>query len=552
MLNRGEFIFSAVSAAAFPGFATVAKQSSSNVPSYWCTWETQSRTAAGGGQTSGDVAFAGDQGLSDGRDNLGEKALFDSKHGWARTQYPESRADLNLVLDDGWDVGFGLSPSKNCGKFGSMVLNEKRFPSFGGTPPERLRKLVAAAKDCGWRGLGLWVSAQCPGESWGRRKAEDVWKEDLRRKIGWCGEAGVAYLKVDWGAHDGDVAYRRAFSEIAKELAPETMIEHCCTLGVPINGAKTGSKDGKKILRMFSGRWEGDRRYLEKYAKRAAEIMQFSDSFRIYDMIDPIFHVQALERTQCLLRLAEKTGASTYLNVEDVPYLGATLGQALGIMRAGNWVPQNPDVVCRRHRVGEVARAVAWQRIAPPVRTDASLPTIRSDATLTDSWTCRRGDNWYRAADGMTVPQSAPAVTMRGIDKLAEVTDAGEGVPFVLAMRHPNGTLAVGALPRLSDGKGLFTPRAAVYVPAAIGVGSMIGVFGRHASVAFDCMAKPGLFRVTACDLAGKVVHDLTAGCVLKNGRIVLPGKDLEKIGTEAIGDLSEPGALVKLERKNA
>lgn len=553
MTTRREFLAGGAAAGLFGGCRTLGfAGGSANVPNYWCTWATQGKTVEGYRQT-GEIKFAGDQGIVGIRENLNEQVLFRENGGWAKTLYPESRADLNILLDDGWDVGFGFNPYANCDQFGSMILHEKRFPSFTGTPAERLRKLVRAVKDCGWRGLGLWVAPQCPGESWSHREPDAKVYEDLRRKIGWCGEAGVAYLKVDWGAHDGDVRYRRTMSECARELAPDLLVEHCRTWGIPMNGVKTVKKDGRDIVVATTGRCEGDPGFAERVAKFAEQVLPFSDAFRIYDMTEPIFHAQALERTQVLMRLAERTGAHTFINVEDTPYLGAALGQALGIMRASNWPDEDAENVLRRpSRTGEVARAVAWQRLAPPFRTRADFPTRRSEATLTDSWTFRPSDTWYKAVHGQTVPQSAPAVTTRGLGALAEVRDVGDGVPFVLAMRHPNGALAVGALPRLSDEKKLHAPRAEVSVPATVGRDVPIGVLGAFASVAFDCALADGTFRVIARDLAGTTEHDITAGVRRDGGRIVLPGDVLAKIGSEAVADRSEPGTLVMLKRRNS
>lgn len=542
-MTRREFISMSATGAAFAGCRMLGFGAREESPNYWCTWATQGQTVEGYKQT-GEIKFPGDQGIVGIRENLNEQVLFREKDGWARTLYPEARGDLNLLLDDGWDVGFGFNPYANCDKFGSMILHEKRFPSFTGTPAERLRKLVAAVKDCGWRGLGLWVAPQCPGESWNHREPEAKVYEDLRRKIGWCGEAGVAYLKVDWGAHDGDVAYRRRMSEYARELAPGMLIEHCRTWGVPMNGVGEKWIDKRKVVVPGTGRCEGDRRFDRRVRKYAEELLAFSDVFRIYDMTEPIFTTQAIERTQVLARLAEQVGGSCFINVEDVPYLGAALGQTLGIMRAPIWPDTVRDVTHRREATGEVTRAVAWQRLAPPFRSRTDYPTRRTDATLTDSWTFTKDDTWFKAVHGQTIPQTAPAVTTRGLAEFPTVRDAGEGVPFVCAMRHPNGALAVAALPRLDDVKGYRHPAADVYVPADA-ADVPVGVFGRFHTLTFDL--PKGKSRVRARDLAGTVDHDITAQCVFADGRVTLPGDVLAKIGTEAISDLSQPGVLVSI-----
>ena len=548
LLTRRDLVKGAACAAVGGAFGgCVTPTGGASTPNYWCTWSTQGKMLKVYKET-GEIKFAGDQGIVGIRENLNEQVLFRKGAGWARVLYPESRADMSLLLDDGWDVGLGLNPGRDAGKFGSMVLDSVRFPSFPGTPAERLKKLVRAVRDLGWRGLGLWVSPQMPGERWGNLSPDDVVYEELRRKIGWCGEAGVSYLKVDWGARDGSVEYRRKMSEFARELAPDMLVEHCRTLGVPLNGVRTVKANGGKIVEPGCGRWEGDEFFEKDIRPYAEKVLAFCDSFRIYDSVEPLFVVQSVERTQAIMRLAEKAGGGAYVNVEDVPYLGATLGAAIGVMRAPIWPAREGDVVCRGNRAGEVARAFAWQRIAPPFRASAAFPTRRSDATLADVWTFRPPDTWFRGVVGKTIPQSAPAVTMRGLDSFPEVEDAGEGVPFVTAMRHPNGALAVGALPRVDAERGYHVPAAHVRLDADA-ADVPVGAFGRFKSLTLRTHRRPASVRMR--DLAGGVDHDIAAACrVERTGEafgVVIPGELIEKIGSEAIRDKSDPGVLIRL-----
>ena len=548
LLTRRDLVKGAACAAVGGAFGgCVTPTGGASTPNYWCTWSTQGKMLKVYKET-GEIKFAGDQGIVGIRENLNEQVLFRKGAGWARVLYPESRADMNLLLDDGWDVGLGLNPGRDAGKFGSMVLDSGRFPSFPGTPAERLKKLVRAVRDLGWRGLGLWVAPQMAGERWGNLSPDDVAYEELRRKIGWCGEAGVSYLKVDWGARDGSVEYRRKMSEFARELAPDMLVEHCRTLGVPLNGVRTVKANGGKIVEPGCGRWEGDEFFEKDIRPYAEKLLAFCDSFRIYDSVEPLFVVQSVERTQAIMRLAEKAGGGAYVNVEDVPYLGAALGAAIGVMRAPIWPEKEGDVVRRGKRAGEVARAFAWQRIAPPFRASAAYPTRRSDATLADVWAFRPSDTWFRGVVGKTIPQSAPAVTTRGLDSFPEVEDAGEGVPFVTAMRHPNGALAVGALPRVDAAHGYHVPAAHVRLDADA-AGVPIGAFGRFKSLALRTHRRPASVRMR--DLAGGVEHDIAAACrVERTGeafRVAIPGELIEKIGSEAVRDKSDPGVLIRL-----
>ena len=514
-------------------------------PNYWCTWATQARTLAAY-RASGEIKFPGDQGLVGARDNLGEQVLFRERGGWARTLYPESRSELNFLLDDGWDVGYGLTPA-DCARYGSMVLDETRFPSFRGTPAARLAALVRRVKDLGWRGLGLWVSPQAVGESWTLRLPRERAYDELRRKMEWCAEAGVAYLKVDWGARDGDIEYRRRMSELARELAPGMLVEHCRTLGVPMNGVRVEKVDGRDAVASAGGRCEGDPGFDARVRRHAEALLAFSDVFRIYDMTEPLLVPQALERTQVLLRIAERVGGSAYVNVEDMPYLGAALGCSLGVMRAANWPDKaGRDVLFRHRRTGEVVRALAWQRLAPPFRSRKDFPTRRTDATLTDSWSFTSDDTWYRPVHGRTVPQTAPAAVVRGLASFPRVADAGEGVPFVAAMLHPNGAFAVAALPRVDAAHGCRVPAADVEIelPRTALAGAPLGVFGRfHALSLGGFVARPK--AVTARDLAGGEERDVSAACGFAEGRLVVDGRLLASISSPT--DLSDPAALLRI-----
>ena len=181
-------------------------------------------------------------------------------------------------------------------------------------------------------------------------------------------------------------------------------------------------------------------------------------------------------------------------------------------------------------------------------RASAAFPTRRSDATLTDAWTFRPRDTWFRGVVGKTVPQTAPAVTTRGLDSFPEVEDAGEGVPFVAAMRHPNGALAVGALPRVDSRRGYHVPAAHVRLDADA-ADVPVGAFGRFKSLVLHTSRRPA--SVLMRDLAGGKDHDIASACrVERTGEafsVAIPGELVEKIGSEAVRDKSDPGVLIRL-----
>lgn len=532
----------AAAAPMFGGCRIFGDSAAVRTPNYWCTWATQARTIDAVAK-SGETLFPGDQGLPGCRDNLDEKTVF-GKNGWARVMYPESRKNLVFLFDDGWDVDYGFNPYNHTGKFGSLELSGRRFPSITGTPAQRLTELTQRLKDLGWAGCGLWTACQCPGESWSHHEPAAKRVEDLKKKLGWCGEAGVSYLKVDWGAHDGSVEYRAMMSELRDEYCPGTMIEHALTWGVPLNGCGVEQKDGRQTLKIGTARCLGDAGFESRIGKKVWTLLKSSDVFRIYDLSSPIFYPTAIERAFLLLETAEQVGASTIINVEDVLYLAASLGCSAGIMRAPVWAEPERDVTNRHKSCGEATRLVAWQRIAPAFGARADFRTRHTELTLTDSWTFKPCDAWYKPLHGRTVPQTAPAIVTRGLVRFPEVKDAGEGVPFLTAMRHPNGALAVGALPRIDDAKGYRVPAADVYVQADA-TGVPVGVFGRFHTLAFDCRDKGA--TVYARDLSDREEHDITAKCRFEAGRLIIPGDILEKIGAEAIGDMSMPGAAVRV-----
>ncbi len=547
-MNRRTFLRGSLAAGMAPfldGCASfgLGPKSAAPTPNYFCTWATQARTIALM-KAKGESMFPGDQGLPGCRDNLDEKTIF-GEAGWARALYPESRQNLNFVLDDGWDVDYGLNPYQHTAKFGSLILNEKRFPSIKGTPAQRLAELSHRLKDLGWAGCGLWVACQAPGESWSHHEPKAVQEEDLRRKLGWCGEAGIAYLKVDWGAHDADIAYREMMSRLAKEYCPATQIEHALTWGIPLNGCYEGWKEGKKILNIVSkGRLLNDVNYAVRIGSKAPALMRCGDVFRIYDMLSPIFYPSAIERVLMLLTAAEATGGHAQINVEDLPYLGASLACSLGIMRAPIWENTSSDLIARHQTCGEVTRALAWQTFAPPQGANQAMPTRYSNTTLTDEWTFTKNETWLNIIADKTIPQTTAAIVTRGMNAFPDVVDVGEGVPFVTAMRHANGALALAALPRVVNRKGFKFPKADVTIfedPRNV----PIGIFGSFRSIAFECPTKD--VRVWARDLAGKDMHDITAACTFTPGRIILPGDELSAIGTEALSDRSMPGTFVEI-----
>lgn len=503
-------------------------------PDYWCTWETQSHSV-GKSVKLGlmGCSFHGDQGIAWARDNLNERILFD---GWAKNYYPSVRDRLYCVLDDGWDVPYGENPGKAIEPFGSLVVDAERFPSFSGTPAARMRGINRALQDLGWRGVGLWVATQAKGERRGDRLNVPVAREDLKRKLSWCAEAGIGYLKVDWGVHSDSTEYRRLLSEVKDSVAPDVTVEHCAVMAAPFNGLSFGA-DGAVTCtgRAADGEpWQG----------QARQIMRFADVLRIYDLVEPLTLCNAVERTQILLRLGEADAAKALINVEDEIYLGAVLGCTFGAMRS-------PDSMrpyggrdwsdCWR-RTTEVVRATNWRRYAPAFAAEDGSRTLVSEETVTDDWLFEAGTIWWKSIDGKHPVQSAPARIARNLP-LPDVKVSGGERPLVCVSRNPNGAIAIGALPRIKWPCGRFE------VPADIRLDVMPGrhlaVFGTVASV---WVRDNGATCVRTRDLAaeGAVSEDITNAVVRTDGWIVLPGEVLNRIGAASTRDLSSPACHIE------
>lgn len=124
---------------------------------YFCTWCEQGRAARYYNEkaTNGEPTFQGDQGGAAlaSRDGINEETVF-GENGWIH-YYPEVRKDLYFLIDDGWDVNYRTVTPKDFPKFGSHDVNEQRFPSFHGTPDEKLKEFVERVKAAGWKGLGI-------------------------------------------------------------------------------------------------------------------------------------------------------------------------------------------------------------------------------------------------------------------------------------------------------------------------------------------------------------------------------------------------------------
>lgn len=445
---------------------------------YLCTWALQSIACAEQGKPkdNGKISFVGDQGASTTREAITEHTVF-GEDGWINL-YPEDRQDLYFLLDDGWDVEYLNDYSKEMYKFGSHDVNEKKFPSFKGTPAEKLKQFVERVKAAGWKGLGIWLPMQAYGEDLYLKsvaETKDYWVEMLERSK----YAGVSYWKVDWGKRAYNTVDRGVLSEIVKEVYPELILEHgiCCD---GVNDKKGG------------GRYAGDESY-----NRGMAYIKYPDILRTYD-VSPLAMCTTMDRVACLLPEAE-----VLLNCESIGAMAAGLGLSMGIM--GYHLPE--------------LAAVRWHRIAPAF---SGGETYISDKILYDAYHFREGSHWDPYLINKTIGQGAPAVISRNT-KLPKVGCKGEP-HFVLASLNPTGAYSVATLNRQLMGATSNAPSITCFVDSAP---ENIGFFGEMGQIDFRLSKTPK--KVMLESLITRKTADITAESAGEN-KITVSKSLLEKV----------------------
>ncbi|MBN2151173.1 MAG: hypothetical protein JW839_07010 [Candidatus Lokiarchaeota archaeon] len=499
--------------------------------SYWCTWGAQNVAWMDGLGRVEPSEMEGAAGAARARASLDEGLLL-GKGGWARRFFQRARADLYIVLDDGWDA----PPSGDMVEhLSSMILHPGRFPSHQrGPPAQRLRSLNDAVKAAGWRGIGIWLPANESGPYMDARpdmEPEDYWRERLE----WSREAGIEYWKVDWGLFSGNHDFRRMLTRLGKEIHPALCIEHSVGSGM-FNGP------GGRV----------DPRWIKEVVAQA----EYASVIRLYDVSTRLAIPTMLDRVQATLQaFAPAPGHDCWLNAEDEGYIGAALGCTLGIMRH----PQlgKPRFPCpdgirnTSKRLLEVDRALNWHRLAPPFPAGIG-GVMTSDEVLTDSWTFSEGETWDRSVIGRRVEQAAPAIISRNVGLPRVIKSRDGDVPFVVAARNPNGAVSIAALGRLSPELGFRCPAVAVEITVEDITGP-IGIFGKFKEVTFACSAPGRDLRsctVWVQDLADSDAMNATAMVLVEKDSICITGGLINEAGSIAAepGDESDPAVVLFVE----
>ena len=135
------------------GAAGLVPDTPSTVPNYFCTWNLQGLVAS---YAPGNAQA----------DAMTEANLFGEgpRRNWVG-MYPAARRGLILVLDDTWDIPLTRGPDRGHPLRGSLELDTERFPSYQGTPAQRLARLNRDVQARGWRSVGLWGHAGRATES---------------------------------------------------------------------------------------------------------------------------------------------------------------------------------------------------------------------------------------------------------------------------------------------------------------------------------------------------------------------------------------------------
>lgn len=463
-----------------------------------------------------------------------------------QSNFKPIQSDLLILFDVGWDLPFGVDIDQERWRLGSMELDPARFPSCTGSPAERIAKLNRLVQSAGWRGAGLWVGAQMTGDGKDGLMLPDTLLEPYyRTRARWSVQAGIPFWKVDVGARTKSPTFRHLLTRIAREEAPELLLEHSANTG-PLNDVAVPWEKSETV---GSGRF----RDWQPIYQRSLEVLPFSDIFRSYDVTGQLSVATTLDRVAELLKAGSEMQASEYdannlLNCEDEPYLGAALGCAIGIMRHPLFLErpgEDYDPARLAQKIDAVMRAVRWQRIAPAFDVKA-VPVTLDEALLTDDWTFQKSETWADFVWGKTIVQSAPARVSRGM-LLVKVSAENEA-PFVVAARHPNGATAIATLPRTLHQRGIFMPLADVALPLTDET-QPLAIFGQFRSLRIKFAQPLGLRRIWAQDLAGDTAEDITSLVRVEENDLVLSGELIDRVGLSAAssGDRSDPGLVIKI-----
>jgi len=490
------------------------------VSDYFCTWSAQTRWALPPGT---------DLNAAQMRDRLNEDFLF-GESGLLHSFDPEVRKGLIVVLDDGWDVPVGSAPSVDGTVFGSLMVDQEKFPHCTGTPAEGLCWLSQKVQSLGYAGLGLWVAVQISSLSGDVPLSDQEIFEYWAERARWCYQAGVLYWKCDWGNRDC-AHMRRLMTRAVKQYAPNLLIEHL----YPIRG----------VLDTELPRDLEDAEHMQ-YAE---DNFRISDVQRTYDVALEFGNactVHRLDRLASLPLPAPEKGCLGLLNVEDALYAAPGCGSAVGVMRVR--LDHLGPRYLRSSQMTEVKRLLAWHKIAPPFCL-SGLPFHRSEQRLTDTYIFPEDFHGWPDMKGQTISQSAPAALSFNLPLPHAQPDEQGAVPYLLACRHPqSGAAALSMLPRTLPGQLYYSPRSVVSL-SGLSADAPVALFGQTggAHLHFDRPLEG--MRVFAQDLASDQAVDVTDRITLTDHSLFIPGQLIDALcaPNQPQGDVSSPAVVIRL-----
>lgn len=485
----------------------IFRKTNKNIKSYWCSWSTQN--FLGGESLKSLTEDEKKEKLKDGdgaklaRSMLNEETIF-GVNGLAY-QFPKDvRKELYFMLDDGWDVDYGIHPDTNSKYFGSLIVSKDRFNFKIDSPKERLKILNKKMKKAGWKGIGIWVCSQLANDRYNlpfTKEDEEYYKE----RIKWCKYAKVEYWKVDWGTHQENIQYRKRLTELANELYPDLIIENAICIG-PINSIDCWKEQ--------EGRFSSNKVIYNK----SLETVKFSHVFRSYDVLGQLSIPTTLDRVSSLLKYA-----NGYINCEDEVYIGAVLGMQLGVMRSYK----------TNDKMDEVVSSIRYQRLASPF-TKTELLT--SDKILTDSYCFTKNESWFGGVSEKTATQSAPAIIARNTP-LPKVK--GDEVPYVLAAKY-NNIYSIGTFKRVRNREFYYPLVDIICNPEKI---KYIGVFGQYKTIEFNTSVKPR--KILAKSLLTNKTINITNKVKISTNGFIIDSTIIDLVFKSS--DCSEPSFLLEV-----
>ena len=512
-----------------------------NTASYWCSWRNQRLFMPNPFLHMRQYNIPEHNKIQ--RDMLSDEFLF-GKRGVLVDHMQDIRKDMYVLLDDGWDIPF----NDDYTAFGSLVLNEERFPYGKESPAERLAVLNEKILDLGYAGTALWVPMSCIGETKEQTFDKDAFRDYWIERAKWVDYAKIAYIKVDWGFHQRDVEYREILTDVIKKYAPNTKIEHA-------------------VLDSWFYNPNND-------LKKLANLMRISDAFRCYDVRFDFNAVTTLGRAACMLTLDcdMRSDCEGLINVGEEPYVAAALGCTMGIMShpllRGSIISLVPDDfengISRRmtlkseyHSFDNYQRALRWQRLAPATSFKKG-ETVHSSEWLEDSWTYEKEPYPYTLNDivGKTIRQTAPQIVARGTS-LPEIVRIPSHYkkpyePYVAAsVNSKTGVYTIATLPRTIDRVMNCTTPAADIVARVVNADKCFAVFGVYNSLTLEFDKNIEGMRLFGGDMLLDEHGDITdlEGVRIEGNTLTLDGELLSRLGLEcaAFHDLSDPASVFKL-----